>query len=175
LPQRPLGRDIWWWASGLRADRITTGSRLGRRLAGRDPVFGDGPRQLGRRYGVAIRPRVTGATGRMVTFQDGTSTQVDAVVWATGYRTDHSWIDVPGAVGDGGRLRQVRGVTPAPGLYTLGLPWQHTRGSALLGWVGADAAFIAAKIAPVATRPERDRESVALRRTWPAHIAAEDL
>ena len=175
LPQRPLGRDIWWWASGLRVDRITTGSLLGRRLAGRDPVFGDGPRQLDRRYGVAIRPRVTGATGRTVTFQDGTSTQVDAVVWATGYRTDHSWIDVPGAVGDGGRLRQVRGVTPAPGLYTLGLPWQHTRGSALLGWVGADAAFIAAQIAAAATRPERDGESVAVRRTRPAHIAPADL
>jgi putative flavoprotein involved in K+ transport len=175
LPQRPLGRDIWWWASGLRVDRITTGSRLGRRLAGPDPVFGQGPRQLGRRYGVAIRPRVTGATGRTVTFQDGTSTEVDAVVWATGFRTDHSWIDVDDAVDDSGRLRQVRGVTPAPGLYTLGLPWQHTRGSALLGWVGADAAFIAAQIADAATRPEGDGESVALRWTRPACIASADL
>ena len=38
---------------------------------------------------------------------------------------------------------QKRGVTPSPGLYTLGLTWQHTRGSALLGWVGDDAAFLA--------------------------------
>jgi putative flavoprotein involved in K+ transport len=37
LPQRPLGRDIWWWAGGLGFDRVTAGSRLGRRLAGRDP------------------------------------------------------------------------------------------------------------------------------------------
>ena len=35
------------------------------------------------------------------------------------------------------------GVSPVPGLYFLGLPWQHTRGSALLGFVGADAAHIA--------------------------------
>jgi putative flavoprotein involved in K+ transport len=154
LPQRPLGRDIWWWASGLRVDRITVGSRLGRRMAGRDPVFGDGPRQLARRHGVATRPRVTGATGRTVTFADGSSSEVDAVVWATGYRIDHSWIAVPGAVDDRGRLRQVRGVTAAPGLYTLGLPWQHTRGSALLGWVGADAEFIAAHIAAAAPRSE---------------------
>jgi putative flavoprotein involved in K+ transport len=81
-----------------------------------------------------------------VTFQDGSSTEVDAIVWATGYRMDHSWIDVPGAVDERGCLQQVRGVTPAPGLYTLGLPWQHTRGSALLGWVGSDAAFIADQI-----------------------------
>jgi putative flavoprotein involved in K+ transport len=28
----------------------------------------------------------------------------------------------------------------------LGLTWQHTRGSALLGWVGSDAAFLAGQI-----------------------------
>jgi putative flavoprotein involved in K+ transport len=28
----------------------------------------------------------------------------------------------------------------------LGMEWQHTRGSALLGWVGADAAFLAEEI-----------------------------
>jgi putative flavoprotein involved in K+ transport len=42
---------------------------------------------------------------------------------------------------------QQRGVTPAPGLYVLGLPWMHTRGSALLGWVGEDAAYLAQQIA----------------------------
>jgi len=80
---------------------------------------------VARRYGVGVRPRVTGAIG---------------------YRVDHSWVAVPGAVDDSGRLRQVRGVTPAPGLYTLGLPSQHTRGSALLGWVGIDAEFVAYQI-----------------------------
>jgi putative flavoprotein involved in K+ transport len=34
-------------------------------------------------------------------------------------------------------------VTAVPGLYFLGLSWQHTRGSALLGFVADDAAFIA--------------------------------
>ena len=43
--------------------------------------------------------------------------------------------------------RQSRGVTSSPGLYTLGRSWQHTRGSALLGWVGDDAAFLAERIA----------------------------
>jgi hypothetical protein len=33
-----------------------------------------------------------------------------------------------------------------PGLYFLGLSWQHTRGSALIGWVKDDAEFIAARI-----------------------------
>jgi putative flavoprotein involved in K+ transport len=39
-----------------------------------------------------------------------------------------------------------RGVTEAPGLYFLGLSWQHTRGSALLGWVGDDAEHIANRV-----------------------------
>ncbi len=45
-----------------------------------------------------------------------------------------------------GHILHQRGVTPAPGLYMLGLTWQHTRGSALLGWVGSDAAFLAGQI-----------------------------
>jgi putative flavoprotein involved in K+ transport len=147
IPQRPLGRDIWWWASGIRLDRVNVGSRLGRRLAGRDQVIGDGPRQLAKRHGVRIRPRATTATGRSVTFADGSVSEYDAVVWATGFKTDHAWIDIPGVKDAQGRIRHQRGVTPSPGLYMLGLSWQNTRGSALLGWVGGDAAFLAEQIA----------------------------
>jgi putative flavoprotein involved in K+ transport len=147
VPQRPLGRDIWWWATSLRLDRVTADSRLGRRLAPRDQIVGPGPRQLARRYGITVRPRVDTVAGRAVYFADGSRAEYDAVVWATGFRTDDSWIDVPDAADERGRLRQSRGVTPSPGLYTLGRAWQHTRGSALLGWVGDDAAFLAEQIA----------------------------
>ena len=75
-----------------------------------------------------------------MTFADGAAPDFDTVVWATGFRTDHSWIDVPGGKDERGRIRHTRGVTSSPGLYLLGLTWQHTRGSALLGWVGDDAA-----------------------------------
>jgi putative flavoprotein involved in K+ transport len=146
IPQRPLGRDVWWWASGLRLDRVSVDSRLGARLAGRDQRIGAGPRRLSRRHGVLIRPRATSAAGRTVTFADGATAEFDAVVWATGYTTNHSWIDIPEATDRHGRLTHKRGVTPSPGLYTLGLTWQHTRGSALLGWVGADAAYLADRI-----------------------------
>ena len=147
IPQRPLGRDIWNWATTLRLDKVTASSRLGRRLAGRDQVIGPGPRQLARRHGIAIRARVASAAGRTVTFADGSAADFDAVVWATGYATDHTWIDIPEAQDDQGDIRHQRGVTPSPGLYMLGQTWQHTRGSALLGWVGSDAAFLAGQIA----------------------------
>ena len=146
IPQRPLGRDIWAWATGLRLDKVTADSRLGQRLAGRDQVIGPGPRQLARRHGIRIRPRAASAAGKTVTFADGSAADFDAVVWATGFTTDHSWIDIQQAKDDQGRILHQRGVTPSPGLYMLGRTWQHTRGSALLGWVGNDAAFLAAQI-----------------------------
>jgi putative flavoprotein involved in K+ transport len=95
---------------------------------------------------VRIRPRAITAAGHTVSFADGATAEIDAVVWATGYTTNHSWIDVPEATDRHRHLVHERGVTPSPGLYTLGLTWQHTRGSALLGWVGADAAFLADQI-----------------------------
>jgi putative flavoprotein involved in K+ transport len=147
VPQRPLGQDVWWWASGLRLDRVTAHSRLGRRLAGRDQIVGASPRRLARRHDIALRPRLDAVSGRDVVFADGARGQFDVVVWATGFSTDDSWIDVPDATDTRGRLRQSRGVTASPGLYTLGRSWQHTRGSALLGWVGNDAAFLSAEIA----------------------------
>ena len=56
-----------------------------------------------------------------------------------------------------GSVRHRRGVTDVPGLYFLGLSWQYTRGSALLGWVKDDAEFIAAQIAANATTTAEDR------------------
>jgi putative flavoprotein involved in K+ transport len=149
IPQRPLGRDVWAWATALRLDRVTAESRLGRRLSTRDQIIGTGPRQLARRHEVRLRPRVTAAAGRALSFADGSTSEYDAVLWATGFTHDNTWIDIPGVIDKKGRIRQSRGVTPSPGLYTLGLTWQHTRGSALLGWVGNDAAFLAQRIAAI--------------------------
>jgi putative flavoprotein involved in K+ transport len=146
LPQKLLGRDIFWWLTNLGLLQKTVDSRIGRRARGRDTLIGSSARVLKRRYGVTIKPRVIGASGRTVTFADESEQEFDAVIWATGYRADHAWIHGPVFDGDG-RLRHRRGVTDVPGLYFLGLPWQHTRGSALLGWVKDDAEFIAGEVA----------------------------
>jgi putative flavoprotein involved in K+ transport len=145
IPQRPMGRDVWWWATLVGLTRITFGSRLGKRLSRRDQVIGGGLREL-RRNGVVVRPRVSGVAGRSVAFADGTSSEYDAVLWATGFRTDHSWIEIPQIKDAQGDIEHERGVTAASGLYVLGLTWQHTRTSALLGWVTNDAEFLAEHI-----------------------------
>jgi putative flavoprotein involved in K+ transport len=144
LPQRLLGRDLFWWLTKLGLLSKTVDSRIGRRAQGRDTLIGSSPRDA-KRHGVAVRPRAVGADGRTVRFADGSELEVDAVIWATGYQPEHSWIDLP-INGDDGRLRHHRGVSAVPGLYFLGLSWQHTRGSALLGFVADDSAFIAGQL-----------------------------
>jgi putative flavoprotein involved in K+ transport len=142
LPQRLLGRDLFWWLTRLRLIRVPAGSRLGRRMQARGEfVIGTSRRQL-ESAGVRIRPRLVAADGRIATFADGSTLDVDVVVWATGYRTDYSWIDIPGVLQDG-RVVHRRGITDIPGLYFVGLTWQHTRGSALLGFVAEDARHLA--------------------------------
>jgi putative flavoprotein involved in K+ transport len=146
LPQRILGRDLFWWLTKLGLLEKTVDSRIGRKAQHRDTLIGSSPRELRRRYGVALRPRAVDAAERTVRFADGSETDLDAVVWATGYQPDHSWVELPVFDRDG-RLRHRRGVTDVPGLYFLGLTWQFTRGSALIGWVKDDAEFIAEQVA----------------------------
>jgi putative flavoprotein involved in K+ transport len=146
LPQRLLDRDLFWWLTKARILDKNVESRLGRKLSTRETLIGSSPRELKKGYGVELKPRVVDADGRTVRFQDESELEVDAVIWATGYRPDHPWIKLPIFDADG-RLRHRRGVTDLPGLYFLGLTWQHTRGSALIGWVKDDAEFIAERIA----------------------------
>jgi putative flavoprotein involved in K+ transport len=145
LPQRLLGKDLFWWLSGIGFMRVSTDSRLGRKLAKRDVLIGSSPRRL-RRSGVTLRKRLTSAAGRRAVFDDGSELDIDAIVWATGYRSDFSWIDIPTIKDESGGIVHRRGVTDATGVLFIGLTWQHTRGSALIGFVDDDAAFIAGRI-----------------------------
>ena len=146
LPQRLAGKDLFWWLTHLGLMRVTADSRLGRRLRARpDFIIGSSRRRL-RQAGVTFRPRLTGAGGQTVHFADGSTLDAGVVIWATGYRPDYSWIHIPGVTRDG-QVAHRRGVTDIPGLYFLGLAWQHTRGSALLGFVNDDATYLAGRIA----------------------------
>ena len=155
LPQRILGRDLFWYLDGTGLLRKTVDSRVGAGCPVRDTLIGSTPRRL-RGHGVELHGRAVRAEGPTVGFDDGTELDVAGIVWATGFRVDHSWIDVP-VFDDAGRLKHRRGITEAPGLYLLGLSWQHTRGSALLGWVKDDAEYIAQQIEAFRAAPADER------------------
>ncbi|MEM9716874.1 MAG: hypothetical protein AAF826_10200 [Pseudomonadota bacterium] len=71
---------------------------------------------------------------------------ISTVIWATGYKQDFSWIEVPTAFDSKGAPLHNRGVSPEPGLYFLGLPWQSRRGSTFIWGVWHDAAHVADQI-----------------------------
>jgi len=71
---------------------------------------------------------------------------IGTILWATGYRQHNPWLHVP--VSDQlGNIRHQGGITDAPGLYVLGLPFLRRRKSTFLDGFGADAADLADHLA----------------------------
>lgn len=69
---------------------------------------------------------------------DLTSGEIQTVLWATGYRPDYSWLDVP-VLDRKGRIRHNGGIVEAPGLYLMGQQFLRRRKSALIDGAGDDA------------------------------------
>ncbi len=67
---------------------------------------------------------------------------IETVIWATGYRPDYSWLQVP-VFDRKGRIRHDGGVADAPGLYVLGLPFLRRRKSSLIDGADDDARALA--------------------------------
>jgi putative flavoprotein involved in K+ transport len=134
------------------ADRVlTTDTRLGRKMseAHRDrgaPLVRLKPKEIAS-AGVELVPRVEGVVDGKPRLADGRVLDVAVVVWATGFRLDFGWIELP-IFDDGGYPIHHRGVVDAaPGLYFLGLPFQYTPTSEHVGGVGNDARHISEHIA----------------------------
>jgi putative flavoprotein involved in K+ transport len=105
--------------------------------------------------GVTSVPRVAGVRDGLPLLDDGRVLEVENVVWCTGFRQELSWIDVPAFGADGQPLHE-RGVVPsAPGLYFVGLVFQHAVTSDVLPGVGRDAAYVAAHLAKAARAGRR--------------------
>src|ERR1700730_15951706 len=70
---------------------------------------------------------------------------IKSIVWCIGFRTDYSWIDLPIFNGRG-QPAHLRGITPARGIYFLGLPWLFTLGAGRFSGVARDAEYLAEHI-----------------------------
>jgi putative flavoprotein involved in K+ transport len=70
---------------------------------------------------------------------------ITAIIWATGFVQDYSWIKLD-AFDAHGTPKHRRGVSPVQGLYFLGLPWLSRRGSSFIWGVWHDARYIADQI-----------------------------
>ena len=110
--------------------------------SGRDAEF-DAPERFA--------PTVPPDSGRLQV--DLRSGEIRAVVWATGFRPDYGWLDVP-VVDDKGHLRHDGGVVGSPGLYALGLPVLRRRKSTFIHGIEDDARAVIDHLAGYLAAPE---------------------
>ena len=89
---------------------------------------------------------------------DYRAASITSIIWCIGFRTDYSWIDLPVFNGRG-QPSHVRGVTPVPGVYFLGLPWLYTWGSGRFSGVARDAEHVAEHIKIRAGRAPPDGQA----------------
>ena len=74
------------------------------------------------------------------------SGEIRSIVWATGFRPDYGWLDVP-VTDEKGNLRHEGGVADSPGLYALGLPVLRRRRSTFICGIEDDAREVTGHLA----------------------------
>jgi putative flavoprotein involved in K+ transport len=82
---------------------------------------------------------------------DLSSGEIRSLVWATGYRPDYEWLDVP-VLDAKGQLRHDGGVADCPGLYALGLPVLRRRKSTFIYGIEDDARDVIGQLAEYLAR-----------------------
>jgi putative flavoprotein involved in K+ transport len=164
-PRRFLGMDIYWWLYTTGLGHLRRDSWLGRRVA---RTIDDGSGHGGGRValsaqtildaGVRWVSRVVGTRNGLPLLDDGQVLDVQAIVWATGYRPDYRWVeDMP--LNRAGYPVHTRGVVEGePGLYVMGLVFQYRMNSHMVGGVGRDAEYLGKVIAErLQTSPDKDQ------------------
>jgi putative flavoprotein involved in K+ transport len=136
---RYAGKLYWWFISNI----LTVSTPIGRKakesvIKGGGPLINVSVKDL-IEAGVEQVPRVAGVDSGQPKLEDGRVVNISSIVWATGFKPDFSWID--------GWPVTKRGVsTEVKGMYFIGMLFQYSLTSGLVGGVGRDAAFIAEHI-----------------------------
>ncbi|MFT5337087.1 MAG: putative flavoprotein involved in K+ transport [Luteibaculaceae bacterium] len=142
LPQVFLGKTLWWWFSLIGFLSYNKYSWIGKKINSiTQPVIGTDVKEILSRPNVIKSGRTKDALGEKVIFELKTIDTIKNIVWATGYRPNFQWIEGLELDADS-YPKNHRGVSNIDGLYFIGLPWMYTRGSATLGGVAKDAAYL---------------------------------
>lgn len=143
LPLEKFGRSIFYWLDRLHLLHAGIDTKRGRIFKKRkDPIFGYDLKKLIQKDSIKIRPRLEKISGKKVLFSDGSSLEIDSIIWSTGFKPSYEWISIEGAINSKGAPIHQRGISPCENLYFIGLPWQFQRGSSLVCGVGLDAEFL---------------------------------
>ncbi len=143
LPQEILGKTLWWWFTISGFLSSSKHSWIGKMIENRpQPIIGLDIKEILNRKNVIPVGRALSADGKDITFENDEVSTIKNIVWATGYRPNFNWIQGL-ELDKKGYPKNQRGVSAIKGLFFIGLPWLHTRGSATLGGVKKDAAYLA--------------------------------
>jgi putative flavoprotein involved in K+ transport len=89
---------------------------------------------------------------------DLTNGSIKTIIWATGFRPDNSWLEVP-VLDRKGRIRHDGGAVEAPGMYLMGMPFLRRRKSSLIDGAGDDARDLSAHLASYLNGKSSDARS----------------
>jgi putative flavoprotein involved in K+ transport len=159
LPQEILGKTLWWWFTKTGYLSVDKHSWLGKRISySKQPVIGTPVKQILKRKNVEQVGKTLNCENDKIITENKDLTNIKNIIWATGYRPNFNWIK--GLELDKEQYPvHYRGVSNIKGLYFIGLPWLHTRGSATLGGIKKDADYLARYISKTASS-ETKKESI---------------
>jgi putative flavoprotein involved in K+ transport len=154
---------------------LTVDTPFGRRMrpsvrGGGGPLLRYRRKELAAAGVMRVPGRAVGVDAGRPVLEDGRTVDVRNVVWCTGFRPDYTWIRFPIEIGDDGYPVQYRGtVAGSPGLYVVGLPFQHSFVSMLIGGMVMDAERVAHSIAAeqIATPASAGRAVAAVQQVAP--------
>lgn len=146
LPQEILGKTLWWWFTITGFLSFSKNSWIGKKIShSKQPIIGTDVKSIINRENVEVVGRTVSAEDHLIQTSTQKLTNIKNIVWATGYKPNFKWI-ANLELAEDGYPKHHRGVSTTKGLYFIGLPWLHTRGSATLGGIKKDAAFLAKNI-----------------------------
>lgn len=147
LPQEILGKTLWWWFTKFGYLSFSKDSWIGKRISqGKQPVIGTDVKEILSRNNVIPVGHCLDAEGKIIHTENKEIKDISNIVWATGYRPNFSWIKGLELDKDNYPIHK-QGISNMKGLFFIGLPWLHTRGSATLGGIKKDATYLANYIA----------------------------
>lgn len=147
MPNRLLGKDLFWWLHGSQLLYASGDSFLGRKLKQRNPApCKELNNKALQKQGIQLAARVVGASNHELQTADGKAHKVDVVIWCIGYQENTDWLKLPHCIDRQGFITNT-GTTPEPGMFVVGRKWLSCRASELLLGADRDASRVAAKVA----------------------------
>ncbi|WP_338804212.1 NAD(P)/FAD-dependent oxidoreductase [Xenorhabdus griffiniae] len=148
VPNRVMGKDLFWWLHKSRILYANTSSLVGKIVQRRNPLpCGELNNQRLSALNVQIAQKLVRAENETLYDQQGKKYHIDGLIWCVGYKEVTDWLTLPGVSNSQGFICESGhingGKTAYPGLFIVGRKWLSSRSSELLLGAARDAQRVA--------------------------------